>query len=293
MGGGCLWWKVGSGCAALYTGRGGGATRRRDERGIESLRVNAIYSRIRPAEEIDFEIRPTWEAQVDLKEALRHALDGNAVLFLGAGFSDGAQNKLGAGFPMAGELSKLLMQSLGESEDLPLSTASEYYKKIKGRVGLLQFLEDHLNATTVTEQHKSFCRVKWRRIYSTNYDDVFEKACDEAGVRVESFALSSSVNDINIPDGKLQCVHLNGYLPTCNVANVDDQLTLSDTSYATGKFLGSPWRPILIDDFRSAKAIIFVGYSLSDLDVKRVLVAQAVRSKTVFVTKPNPSLVLR
>ena len=59
---------------------------------------------------------------MELNTAIRHALDGNAVLFLGAGFSIGGTNKINKALPNASELSFQMCDELGieRSDDLAL-----------------------------------------------------------------------------------------------------------------------------------------------------------------------------
>src|ERR1019366_7606805 len=118
---------------------------------------------------------------MELPEAFRHALDGNAVVFLGAGFSLGSSNREDKDFPLASHLARDLMLDLGKPESVRLQTASSIYIRERGAVGLLAFLERHLGVQEVACYHRTFARVPWQRVYTTNYDEVFEKAAREVG----------------------------------------------------------------------------------------------------------------
>jgi hypothetical protein len=130
---------------------------------------------------------------MDIEEAFRHALDGDAILFLGAGFSLGARNNRDEKFPLANDLAHHLTDALGETEAVPLQIASELYVKSKGEVGLLDFLNQRLGVKTVAPHHRSFARPKWRRIYTTNYDAVFETAAHEEGRRIRPLVLTPRI----------------------------------------------------------------------------------------------------
>jgi tetratricopeptide (TPR) repeat protein len=229
---------------------------------------------------------------MDIEEAFRHALDGDAILFLGAGFSLGASNNRGDEFPLANDLSHHLMEALGETEPVQLQNASELYVKSKGEVGLLEFLNQHLGVRSVALHHKSFARPNWRRIYTTNYDSVFETAAREEGRRVRPLILSPQ---IPAPEsGEIDCIHINGFLRWANAQNLNSTVILSETAYLTNRFVESPWAWLLRSDLEAARAVIFAGYSLADLDIGRILVAvESVKRKCVFIVGPNPSLASR
>ena len=70
---------------------------------------------------------------MDIKEAFRYALDGDAILFLGVGFSLGARNKRGEDFPLANDLARHLTHALGETEAVPLQIASNFMSRAKAR----------------------------------------------------------------------------------------------------------------------------------------------------------------
>ena len=50
---------------------------------------------------------------MDVNEAIKRALDGEVILFLGAGFSIGGTNKRGRALPSATELSSHLCEKMG------------------------------------------------------------------------------------------------------------------------------------------------------------------------------------
>jgi hypothetical protein len=175
---------------------------------------------------------------MEIEEAFRHALDGDAVLFLGAGFSLGAVNKEGKEFPLANDLSKHLMTDLGESDEAPLQTSSEIYVKRKYEVGLLTFLNRHLGVKNIGPHHQSFARPNWRRVYTTNYDDVFERAAKAEEKEVRTLALTPRIP--NPEKGKVDCIHINGFLPWTDPANLNSTLILSETAYLTNRFAETP-----------------------------------------------------
>ena len=235
--------------------------------------------------------KPTGRSGMELEEGFRHALNGEAMLFTGAGFSLGARNRGGMDFPLSTGLSQALMCALGENEAVPLQTAAELYTAKNGEVGLLAFLNDHLGIGEVAAHHKLFARVPWKRAYTTNYDEVFEAAARAEGRTVH---VKVANEDTKLPLNGVSLVHLTGYLPYANPQNLNQSLILAETSYLTSRLIASPWSILLQSDVEAARAVIFVGYSMADLDIARILVAvENIRRKCVFVVGPAPSLALR
>lgn len=68
---------------------------------------------------------------------------------------------------------------------------------------------------------------------------------------------------------------------------------LTSASYATQAFIDTAWSTVLRNDFQSAKAIIFAGYSLYDIDVARILFnPRLVVEKTHFIDHADLDKVL-
>jgi hypothetical protein len=230
---------------------------------------------------------------VEIDEAFRHALDGDAILFLGAGFSLGARNNSkGGAFPLANDLAAHLMGELGEKESVPLQTASEIFIQRKGELALLTYLNEHLGIKSVAQHHELFAIPKWRRIWTTNYDAVIESAAKIVSTRIRPLPLTSFIPPAE--SGVVDCVHINGYLPSASVRNLNEALVLSETSIITSKFAETTWAALLRSDLESARAVIFAGYSAADLDITRILVAvESLQRKCVFIVGPNPTLASR
>src|SRR5262249_23050965 len=86
-------------------------------------------------------------------------------------------------------------------------------------------------------------------------------------------------------DGTLS-VHLNGFIDRLNADTLWDEFKLTDSSYASTSLLESPWITAFRQDLRIARAIFYLGYSLSDLDVKRVLFdSESLVEKSFFVLR--------
>lgn len=114
---------------------------------------------------------------MELKKAIEKILDGQAVLFAGAGFSYGAKNGQG-NVPSADMLKKSLLLDMGmdENSEHGLETIADFYKKKKTARGLVAKLKEQYNILQIAEHHKKIMDLPWKRIYTTNYDQVVEMA---------------------------------------------------------------------------------------------------------------------
>lgn len=119
---------------------------------------------------------------MEIREAIIHALDGDAILFIGSGFSLGATNEKNDKFETATPLAhKLLKECEFEEKDFTndLGIASRIYQDTKGEIDLVEFLRKEYTAIDVTSEQEIIAKINWQRIYTTNYDNVFELACEK------------------------------------------------------------------------------------------------------------------
>src|SRR5271165_178338 len=121
---------------------------------------------------------------MDLQEAIRYAWSGRAVLFTGAGFSRGAINLRGEAFKNGSQLAELFAKKAGLSGPVGLEEAAEEFISIHGPDALVAELQGEFKTSQILPTHRQLAKVPWRRIYTTNYDDVIE--ADVARNSVES-----------------------------------------------------------------------------------------------------------
>ena len=85
-------------------------------------------------------------------------------------------------------------------------------------------------------------------------------------------------------------IHINGYIERLTISTLNTELKLTRTSYLTEAFGNSVWSSVFRDDINLSKAAIFLGYSLYDLDIARILFEYPEwQEKCVFVTATDPS----
>lgn len=94
---------------------------------------------------------------MEIREAIIHALDGDAILFIGSGFSLGATNEKNDKFETATPLAhKLLKECEFEEKDFTndLGIASRIYQDTKGEIDLVEFLRKEYTAIDVTSEQE-------------------------------------------------------------------------------------------------------------------------------------------
>ena len=207
-----------------------------------------------------------------LDVALELALDGHAILFVGAGFSRGATNRLGQPLKSAAELANHLALGAGLPEGTTLDDAAEEFVIANGEEQLIQELKGEFTVTEITATHKQIAMIPWRRVYTTNYDNVLETAYSQLGRHIRAVTLSAPARlRRNDEASETLCVHLNGFVESLTRDTIGSELKLTDTSYLTASVSDSPWATLFRQDLRLARAVFFLGYSLSDLDIRRII----------------------
>lgn len=223
-----------------------------------------------------------------LEKVIEKILDGEAVLFTGAGFSYGAKNAKGQ-VPSAKELKSDLLKELNidNNTDYGLETIAEFYSNKTSPKKLVEKLKYYFNIVSVADHHKKIANLPWKRVYTTNYDQVMEKASSEIGCdyRRDPIVFSDSFTHSR---KDLICVHINGYIERLNANKLNNEFKLTDTSYSCDLIKNNPWFEFMINDFESASVIIIIGYSMQyDIDIKRLLSAPTISQKVIFIDSPK------
>ncbi len=223
---------------------------------------------------------------MEIKEAVRYALEGQAILFAGSGFSFGARNMRNLPFKTGIGLRDALAAECGIAKtEESLENVSLLYKKKKSSAELVRFLKEEFTLNTITGAHRTILSVNWKRIYTTNYDRVIEEAARENGRSLSPVIISDALDDY---DKSMVCVHINGFIDRLTTHNLDTEFKLTEKSYAHETLNGKPWFEFMKADFRAARAIIVVGFSMkSDIDIQRLLSTPEMQRKTIYVTGPD------
>lgn len=215
---------------------------------------------------------------------LKAALDGAGLLFVGAGVGFLSTNRDGDPLPDADRLVSLLCERAEfTNKKFGLPHVSQLAARKLGRPAFLKYLSQLLEVKQVDDRLSNLYNLPWMRIYTTNYDNSIEVA--RRGTSVVS---SLSLSDDPSTAGEGSIIHLNGSMESVSAEKLDEDLKLTDLSYVISDFLESDWAKQFRIDLRTCRSIVFVGYSLSDLDISKVLISTpALKEKTIFFISPE------
>lgn len=224
---------------------------------------------------------------MDLNHAIERALDGHAILFLGSGFPFGATNVANTKFKRGTELATALSKAAGLPADATLDDAAEAYLEMLGEDALIQLLQREYTVQKVKPFHRTYATIPWNRIYTTNYDNVIEHCY--ALEKATLVPITLDLDPYTVAKDSTLCVHLNGLIDRLDRESLGTQLKLTETSYLTEAISESPWAVLFREDLRLAQAVFFIGYSLYDLDIKRILFEfPTLKDKCFFVLGSDP-----
>lgn len=227
------------------------------------------------------------------KEELFELIRKNEViLFCGAGIS------ISAGYPSGKSLTEMLRSSLTEEEmtsyDIDGSTElmdiSEAIETMKGRHFLQNLLLDIFNRHNLPKislQRKIARIPQIRTIITTNYDFLFEDAYKD---RADFLFTSDDLHKLDSRKVSLFKIHGDPEHP--------EQVVISRNDYA--KFYNNSLTKIFWDYIKSilaTKTILFIGYSLKDINVRSVsdyITSQlSDRARTAYFVAPKQKTLIQ
>ena len=207
-----------------------------------------------------------------MKEPEVNAIEsGRCILFVGAGFSFGASNLEGKPIVSATRLSKLLLEACEIKDDTgyDLDTAAEEYVTRFGDEALVTLLHKNFTSKDSTDDQKTIICQPWHRIYTTNYDDIIEKI---AHLQNKALTTKEIADPVEPPlNGVTQLIHIYGNISRVSPAEFKRQFLLTERQRDNSAFINSPWKWRFNDDVLAAQAVVFAGFSLTDIDLSRAL----------------------
>jgi hypothetical protein len=225
---------------------------------------------------------------MNIEMAMQHALNGHAILFTGSGCSMDAINLKGEKFKSANQLASYFATQAGIDVNTNLTIAAEEFRTSFGKEKLITELLKEFSAQRVHEAHLQLAKIPWRKIYTTNYDNVMEMAYAKVGKKL--IPATPDQAESKYPKKTTLCVHLNGYIDQLNERTLEAEFKLTEGSYVASSVATSTWALQLRDDIRIARAVFFVGYSLYDIDIQRLLFESIMlKDKCIFIVGERPS----
>ena len=175
------------------------------------------------------------------KEVASSIFSGDSILFYGAGFSYGNVNSVGQIIPLTSQLNEKLQKESGlEYEEwVDIQSSSEYFIEKNGSNALIKMLRENFFVDEVKSWQINLAKYPWKRVYTTNYDNVFEVASAKAK------KIRKPINiDISLPetDADIESiVHLNGFIDDITEDSLSKATKLTNKSYTDTNFINGPW----------------------------------------------------
>ncbi len=229
-------------------------------------------------------------------EALARAIHlKRAVLFVGAGAS------VDLGLPSWTQLTAHMASELGYDADVLIGPGAnylmiaEYYKLEKGSIGPLRSWMDRewdVKKETLSSSriHNKIIDLDFKYIYTTNYDRNIEKSFEIRGKKFSKIANAKDIVLANLDDTHIVKFH--------GDFDDDSSIVLTESDYFERLNFETP----LDVKFRSdilGRTILFVGYSLTDINMRILLYKMQKMWKNsgyendrppsyLFMTRPDP-----
>lgn len=211
---------------------------------------------------------------------------GRSVAFFGAGFSREARNVRGKLLKDAGGLADELAAAAGEVAGLSLKAAAQAYEDSSCKPLLPEVIRATFSTQEITSTQALLATLPWSQIYTTNYDDVIERAVRNTGGTPNSLVATDAPPRAG---GFRSVVHLHGFVERMRDDDWEQTVVLTDVQYAADILNRSNWPERFRSDVSYADSIFFFGYSLRDIDISRLLYQDpALRDKTYFVVGDSP-----
>jgi len=177
-----------------------------------------------------------------------------------------ALNRRDEPLPVGGDLAKLIWNwtgyeaKSGEYDGTPLDRLFDAARSERGDRALLEFLSDTLLVRSYPDWYRVICYPFWRRIYTTNVDDLVERCfSDTRAARLETInAIRDRVRERDQFLERVQYVKLNGSLP-----DGLDCVTFGSRQFARRASEYDVWYDQFVRDY-STHVTIIIGSKLNE-----------------------------
>ena len=207
---------------------------------------------------------------VDLKNALE---TGDCVLFVGAGMGynmvDGENNQIPDGKLLAQLIAEKF--SLPKSEEYSLNDVSSFVEIRKnGRRDLINYIRTILQDASPDNYMQWIPTIKWRAIYTTNYDRTIQKAYDNCEKPMQEYTTITHISEYDDFDHNkvVPIIHLHGSLFEGEDIN---NIIISQNDYINYSKKKKSLFGLLQQCFVK-NCVLFTGYSHNDVNFQAILV---------------------
>jgi len=194
---------------------------------------------------------------IDLRESLGR---GEVAAFVGAGLSAGAG--LPGWYGLVSELAGRIHHPMPPREWITaeaLIDAAQAYINQEGLHSLVMFLKRRLDTTgkAPTAAHRALTRLPISLVFTANYDNLLERAYQEAGISAQVVVRDDSIPYMRRDPGSVNIVKLYGDL------DQENTLVLARQQYETF-FLQRPQLLKLLETELARSTMLYLGWSHSD-----------------------------
>lgn len=219
-------------------------------------------------------------------------INGKAILITGSGAHLDVKDPNGNDFPSGASLAKRLYNSVGivnPENPWDLQDASESFLEKRSASDLIEEIKIALTVGSVSETTKILYSSPWKRVYTTNYDNVPRISTSHQDNPLLPRTLGDSYDAALL--SKRICLYINGYIERLTSETLKNEFKLTGKSYMAADYLdNSQWGALFAEDIETASCIVIVGLSLEyDLDIKRFIYNKEVQDKIVFVEQEGIS----
>ena len=201
---------------------------------------------------------------------LRNSLEsGECVLFIGAGIGNYYKNPDGEPIPDGKGLARELANhfSIPLTGEYDLTKISKIVEIRKGRPELIAFLKSKMLPTIPDENVQWLCSLKWKAIFTTNYDRGVQTAYELLPSPKQNPKTFSMTSDIESFDPRLDVpiYHLHGAL-----FDKEPNIVITDDDYSKFREKRRMLFELLKKEFITS-TILYIGYSNKDPNWNMVL----------------------
>lgn len=199
--------------------------------------------------------------------------DRSASLFLGAGVNAGIHNKNGESFPLGVQLSTWISKDLlNEPESsYSLKEAAELTRFKVGPNELNNYIIKKFAEFEPGQAHLSIAQLPWDSIYTTNYDNLLERAFTNSSITSAGSIkpiYSMMEDNMDLREEEITYFKLHGDM---NAAHTPEgRLILTSEDYRFYELYRKPLFKRLEKDLAN-RTLLFVGYSLEDDNFRATL----------------------
>lgn len=225
----------------------------------------------------------------------RCLLKGHPILFTGAGFSKGGYTSAGKDIPVGNSVKELLLTELlgfkknsAEYEELYENTLSDicnyaYDEMSEDKVH--DFIFSLFNDCIPKDFHKVIARFEWKRIYTTNIDDLFENSAPKGSLTVQNMVRQRSYTQAKTRE----YIKLHG----C-VRNPSGPFTFSRQEYIDSMLKSTDYRFSSFARDIQTESFIFLGTEMNEMNLDYYLkLFQTVSGRSangqLYFVNPYPS----